>query len=151
MLLIAVGFAALDVTLAQAADRAHFYDQPYECTLVREIVSSSTGKKRTLYVSSVYFPSKGWRLHLGRTNEDAAFKVANLFTADTRYDGYYNQVNGKITKVVMGTAWPNKNGKRRANERTKRNDDPSKCAVLDDARRSLFQFDDLDTLEVMGQ
>jgi len=78
--------------------------------------------------------------------------VANLFTPEVRYDGYYVVDQGEgISSVTMGTAWPQDESRRGLSRRLDADDDIGKCILLNAAQQAMYSFDYLDDLEIMGQ
>lgn len=129
--------------------KEHFFDQPYECTREKELTSKKTGKTRIAKYLSHYSPEKGWRVDLWNVGSSGGLRVANLYTADARYDGSYKERDGVITKVNFMTAWPYKEVKPNAALSLLSKTNKKDCRLMTDL--SVFDIDYLSTLEVMGQ
>lgn len=148
-LLVACGGETEAPKAAAKASKGHYFNQPYECSSEKDVTSKQTGKTRTVKYRSYYSPQKGWRIDLSGVEDSSALAVANLYTPTARYDGTFKEVDGVITRVKFGTAWPRKSKNPNVAvsnlSKKKKND----CKVLNDA--SIFDIEYLDTLEVMGQ
>jgi len=127
----------------------HHFDEPYQCDRSREVTSSSTGLTSVRLSRSIYFPDLDWRINL--SNIAGGLRVANLFTPEVRYDGYYVVDQGEgISSVTMGTAWPQDESRRGLSRRLDADDDIGKCILLNAAQQAMYSFDYLDDLEIMG-
>ena len=78
------------------------------------------------------------------------FGIALLFADGVRYDGSYKDADGPITDLAFLTAWPKENPSPTFATRSSKDDDIARCTLIPTDEIALYDFDYLDTLEVMN-